>query len=60
MAALADPALESIAVTNSVPAFRLDGWPQRKKLAVLHATGLIAEAISRLHSNGSIVELLAT
>lgn len=58
--ALADPALESLAVTNSVPPFRLDGWAHRKKLAVLDATGLVAEAIARLHSNGSLVELLAT
>jgi ribose-phosphate pyrophosphokinase len=59
-AALADPALESIVVTNSVPPFRLGEWAHGRKLVVLDATSLIAEAISRLHTNGSIVELLAT
>jgi ribose-phosphate pyrophosphokinase len=55
--ALADPALETIAVTNSVPPFRLEGSATRGKLTVLDAAPLIAQAIARLHSNGSLVEL---
>ncbi len=58
--ALADPALETVTVTNSVPPFRLEGWARRDKLVVLDVSGLIASAISRLHANGSIVDLLAT
>ncbi len=56
--ALADPSLESVAVTSSVPPFRLEGWSHRAKLTVLDASGLLAEAIRRLHEDGSLVELL--
>ncbi len=58
--ALANPALTRLVVTNSVPPFRLDSELVRKKLAVLDVTALFAEAIKRIHSDGSIVELLGT
>jgi ribose-phosphate pyrophosphokinase len=57
---LAESALESIAVTNTIPPFRLHSTPVFHKLTVLDASALFAEAIRRMHSGGSIVDLLAT
>jgi hypothetical protein len=48
-------------VTNTIPPFRLASDLVRRKLKVLDATPqLCAEAIQRIHSGGSIVELLET
>lgn len=55
---LADPVLERIVVTDTLPAFRLDAGLVAQKVAVLESAGLVAEAIARMHSGGSIVELL--
>jgi ribose-phosphate pyrophosphokinase len=55
---LAVPALEQVVVTNSVPPFRLPAGAVREKLEVLDAAPLFAEAIKRIHSGGSIVDLL--
>lgn len=55
---LADPALASIVVTDSVPAFRLPPGPVREKLVVLPTTALFAEMISCLASEGSVTQLL--
>jgi ribose-phosphate pyrophosphokinase len=55
---LADAALDQVIVTDTVPPFRLDGLPAAVKLTVVSVTGLFAEAIRRLHSGGSLVELL--
>lgn len=57
---LSHPALERIVVTNTIPAFRLDSSLVRDKLTVLDVTVLFAEAIRRIHSGESIVELLET
>jgi ribose-phosphate pyrophosphokinase len=57
---LSHPALERIVITNTVPPFRLDSSPVRNKLTVLDASPLIGEAIERIHSGGSIAELLET
>jgi ribose-phosphate pyrophosphokinase len=57
---LAAPELDRIIVTDSIPPFRLDSALVAQKLVVLSAAGLFAEAIRRLHSGGSLVELLAT
>jgi ribose-phosphate pyrophosphokinase len=57
---LAEPALDRILVTDSVPPFRLDPALAERKLVVLSVAGLFAEAIRRLHRGGSLVELLAT
>ena len=57
---LADPALDRIVVTDSVPPFRLDPSAVREKLIVLDAAGLFAEAIRRMHEGGSVVELLGS
>lgn len=55
---LADAALDSVVVTNTIPPVRLEGTPVREKVDVLDATGLIAEAIRRLHHGDSIADLL--
>lgn len=58
--ALADAALEKIVVTNTLPPFRLNAELRRDKLTVLDFAPLFAETIQRLHTGGSIVELLET
>jgi ribose-phosphate pyrophosphokinase len=55
---LASPLLDQVIVTDSVPAFRLEGTPAAANLTVLSVAGLFAEAIQRLHGGGSLVELL--
>jgi ribose-phosphate pyrophosphokinase len=50
--------LEKIVITNTIPPFRLDPRVVRSKLTVLDTTPLFAEAIRRIQSGGSIVELL--
>jgi ribose-phosphate pyrophosphokinase len=55
---LEQPALAGMVVTDSVPPFRLDPARSGAKLTVLDCTPLIAEAIRRLHTGGSLVELL--
>ena len=56
-ALFANPALERVVVTDSVPPFRLSD-AARAKLTVLDAAALFAEAIRRMHDGGSLVELL--
>ena len=56
---LAQPELEQVLVTDSVPAFRLHSGTTRAKIKVLSAAPLFAEAIKRVHTGGSIVDLLA-
>lgn len=51
-------AFEKTIITNSVPPFRLAADTVRERFAVLDATALFAEAIKRIHTTGSIVELL--
>jgi ribose-phosphate pyrophosphokinase len=55
---LADPALDQIVVTDAVPPFRLDHPEKNKKLVVLPAAPLIAEAIKRLHEARSLTDLI--
>jgi len=55
---LAEAPLEKVVVTNTIPPFQLNPDVVRNKLVVLDTTPLIAEAIRRIHSDGSIVELL--
>lgn len=50
---LSDDALDKVVVTDSVPSSI-----SMAKLHVLTATGLFADAIDRIHSGGSLVELL--
>jgi ribose-phosphate pyrophosphokinase len=48
-----------IVVTNTIPPFRLQSELVAKKLSVLSAADLFAEAIKRIHTGGSLVALLA-
>jgi len=54
---LSNSALEKIIVTNTVPPFRLEQHSAQRKLTVLDAAPLFAEAIKRAHSGESISEL---
>ncbi|HWR77675.1 MAG TPA: ribose-phosphate pyrophosphokinase [Thiobacillus sp.] len=55
---LADPALEKVLVTDSIPPFRLPPALLGSRVEVLESAPLFAEAIRRLHGGGSLVELL--
>ena len=55
---LATDVLEKVVVTDTIPPFRLDPKVVREKLVVLNSAPLIAEAIKRVHCDGSIVDLL--
>lgn len=50
--------IENITVTDSVPPFRLAPEVAERKLTVLPVAPLFAEAVRRLHTDGSLVELL--
>ncbi len=55
---LADPALERVVVTDSVPAFRLPPGATRDKLDVVPCAPLFAEAIARLPEGRPLTDLL--
>lgn len=50
--------LEKIVITDTIPPFRLDPDLARNKFVFVDAARLFAEAIERIHSDGSIVDLL--
>jgi ribose-phosphate pyrophosphokinase len=56
--ALADPAIDRIIATDSVPPFRLPAGPARDKLEIVSAAPLLAEAIRRVHENKPLSDLL--
>jgi ribose-phosphate pyrophosphokinase len=55
---LADPAIDRLVVTDTVPPFRLPAGAAREKLVVLPAAPLLAEAIARLHDHRALTDLL--
>ena len=55
---LAEPAVDEILITDTVPPFRLDSSLLEEKVRVLDASELFAQAIARIHGGGSLVELL--
>lgn len=55
---MADEALDSVVIADTIPPFRLKKELVGTKVNVLDATKLFARAIERIHSGGSIVELL--
>lgn len=57
-AVLADSVLQEIVVTDTVSSFRLDETRAKDKVRMLSCAGVFAKAIQRLHSGGSIVELM--
>lgn len=56
---LTDPALDRVLVTDTIPPLRLPPALLGSRVEVLASAPLFAEAIRRLHSGGSLVELLA-
>lgn len=57
---LADPALERVLVTDTIPPFRLPPPLLGSRVEVLEVAPLFAQAIERLHCGGSLNELLET
>jgi len=55
---LANSALEQLVITNTIPPFQLTSEAIHKKLLVLDIAPLFAEAILRMHTGGSITELI--
>ena len=55
---IADPAIEAVVVTDTVPPFRLRPNLIGEKVVVLDTSTLMAEAIARIHAGGSIVDLM--
>lgn len=56
--ALADPAIDRIIATDSVPPFRLHAGPVHDKLDMVPAAPLLAEAVRRLHEDEPLTDLL--
>ena len=56
--ALADPSIDRIVATDSVPPFRLPHGPVLAKLEIISAAPLFAETIRRLHHNETLADLL--
>ncbi len=54
---LSGAVLDGVVVTDTIPPFRLDPELARNRLTVVSAAPLFAEAIRRIHSGGSLVEL---
>ncbi|WP_186421317.1 ribose-phosphate diphosphokinase [Bosea sp. CS1GBMeth4] len=57
---LADPAIERIVATDTVPPFRLGSGAVRDKLDLVSAAPLIAAAIGRLHDNRPLTDLMVS
>ena len=57
-AALLDPAIDRVVVTDSVPAFRLATEAARAKVDILGVAPLFAEAVRRLHAGEALTDLL--
>ena len=55
----ADPAIDRLVVTDTVPPFRLAPGCAQDKLDILPAAPLFAEAVSRLHDGRGLADLLA-
>ena len=55
---IADPAIERLVVTDTVPSFRLDASVPRGKIDTIGAAPLIADAIRRLHQGQTLSDLL--
>ena len=55
---IADPTIDRVLVTDTVPAFRLAPGPARDKIEVLSSAPLLAEAIRRLHADEPLTDLM--
>jgi len=57
--AIADPAIDRLVVTDTVPPFRLDANAPWHKIDTLPAAPLLAEAVRRLHDGQAVTDLMA-
>ena len=57
--AIADPAIDRLVVTDTVPPFRLDANAPWHKIDTLPAARLLAEAVRRLHDGQAVTDLMA-
>jgi ribose-phosphate pyrophosphokinase len=55
---IADPAIERIVVTDTIPPFRLEAKVQRNKIDTLPVAPLLADAIRRLHHGQALTDLM--
>lgn len=55
---IADPALDGVVVTDTIPPFRLSPGGARDKVEVLPCAPLFAGAIRRLHENAPLADLM--
>jgi len=55
---LAEAPLDRIVVLDHIPPFAIDQALVETKLTVLEASGLVAEAVRRMHEGRSLVEML--
>lgn len=55
---LGGDALDAVAVTDTIPPWRVPPGALRDKLTVLDSASLFAESIARIHSGGSLTDLL--
>lgn len=58
-AALAEPAIERVVVSDAVPPFRLSAGTLREKVEVVPSAPLFAKAIARLHQGAPLSDLMA-
>ncbi|MDZ7780748.1 MAG: ribose-phosphate pyrophosphokinase [Gemmatimonadota bacterium] len=56
---VADPVLQRIVVTNTIPPFRLAPELVREKVEVVDVSGLLGEVVRRIHDGESLVDLMA-
>jgi ribose-phosphate pyrophosphokinase len=56
---LSNEYLDRVAVTDTIPPFRLTSGFVEQKLTILQTAPLFAEAIKRVHTGGSVVELIS-
>lgn len=54
----ADPAIDRLVVIDTIPPFRITSEVARAKLTVLDGAALLGEAIRRIHTGGSVADLL--
>ena len=57
-AVLADPAIDRVVITDTVPPFRLGNAAARAKIDAITVAPLLAEAIRRLHAGEALTDLL--
>jgi ribose-phosphate pyrophosphokinase len=55
---VADPAIDRLVVTDTVPPFRLDVNARLDKIDTLHAAPLFAETVRRLHLGQALTDLM--